>query len=349
MTTAEKQRIAIVYGGASPEHEVSIQSAQGIIHNIDKTRFEPIPIKINRDSTGLCDENFNNVDVVFNVIHGNKGEDGCLQGYFESKNIPYVGSGVLSSALCMDKYVAKRLVEQAGFNVAPYFMIPSFEWHARASFYSNIIQQQLHFPLFVKPVNAGSSIGVSKIVNIAELEKAMNLALQYDQKALIESAIDARDIELSVLESENFGQPPLVSMPGEIVSRHAFYSYEAKYIDDKGAQLVIPAKIDQKIIRELQTISSTVFQLLNCEGFARVDFLLERHTNKIYFNEVNTLPGFTPISMYPKLWEATGISYSEIITKLIELGLARFKRRQALSLQLNHSSPNNPRSEGQVC
>lgn len=349
MAPSARKRVAIVFGGPSGEHEVSIQSAQGIMDNIDKTKFEPIPIKISREGEWLWDGNLKEMDIVFNVIHGSKGEDGGFQGFFETQNVPYVGSGVLSSALCMDKYIAKRLVEQAGFDVAPYFMIPSFEWQARASFYSNIVQQQLRFPLFVKPVNAGSSIGISKIFNISELEKAMSLALQYDHKVLLESAIDARDIELSVLESENFGQPPLVSMPGEVISRHAFYSYEAKYVDDKGAQLVVPAKIDQKVIRELQTISSTVFQLLNCEGFARVDFLLERDTNKIYFNEVNTLPGFTSISMYPKLWEATGISYTEIITKLIELGLERFKRCKALSIQLNDNSPDNSLSEGQLC
>lgn len=363
-----KLKVAVIYGGRSGEHEVSCMSAAAIIKNLDRKLFEPVPIAIDKQGRWLLDQepnvllpqqnsikiNFETAkelpflmqqptsplanlnkdgklfDVVFPVIHGVLGEDGTLQGLLELANLPYVGANVLSSALGMDKNVSKRIVSGAGIQVAPYLVIHAGEWQKNEKQITQQILNQFKFPLFAKPVNTGSSVGVEKIHDEKELTNAINIAFQYDQKIVVEAGLNVRDIELSVLESRDYGAPPRVSVAGEIViaPKHEFYSYTAKYLDPDAINLDIPAKLPAGMQSQLQEIAKQIFTLLECEGMARVDLFVERETNSIYFNEINTIPGFTPYSMYPKLWEASGICYQELLTELIYLAMVRFERKQ---------------------
>lgn len=268
-------------------------------------------------------------DVVFPVLHGPLGEDGTVQGLLEVADLPYVGAGVLGSAVAMDKDVAKRLAAQAGLAITPYIAITAGVWQANAQQYQKQIVQQLGYPVFVKPANLGSSVGTHKVKEPAELEAAIADAFCYDEKILVEKAINAREIELSVLQNSKFGQPPKVSIAGEIEPTHEFYSYEAKYLDAEGAKLHIPAALTPKQIAAAQNMAVHAFEVLECEGMARVDLFLDRDSGEFLFNEINTIPGFTQISMYPKLWEASGLSYKDLLTELVELALARHKRKQA--------------------
>jgi D-alanine-D-alanine ligase len=269
-------------------------------------------------------------DVVFPVMHGTNGEDGTIQGLFELAEVAYVGCGVLASAVGMDKDIAKRLVADAGVEVVPSVRVLSGEWTKNKGSIRARVEKELGFPCFVKPANSGSSVGVHKVKSAADFDAAMDDALRFDVKVLVEKAISAREIELSVLENPEFGEAPLVSVAGEVNATHEFYSYEAKYLDDNGAELLIPAKITAEQLASAQAMARKAFAALECEGLARCDLFLEKETGKFYFNEVNTMPGFTSISMYPKMWEASGLPYSELLTKLIELGLARHARRKAL-------------------
>jgi D-alanine-D-alanine ligase len=269
------------------------------------------------------------------VIHGSFGEDGTLQGLLELADIAYVGPGVLSSAMGMDKDIAKRLVLAEGIAIAPYLSIKKGQWSFEKNEIIKTIQSKLGFPVFVKPANTGSSLGVSKVKSIDSLAMAIDEAFLYDTKILVEQAVNAREIELSVLENPEYGRQPLVSIPGEIIPNHEFYSYEAKYLDPDGAGLAIPADLTQEQIKRAQELAQKIFTTLECEGMARVDLFLDRDSGSFIFNEINTIPGFTTISMYPKLWQASGISYKDLLSKLIDLAVARQERKR----MIKHEGP----------
>jgi D-alanine-D-alanine ligase len=262
------------------------------------------------------------VDVVFPVLHGPFGEDGTVQGLLKLANVPFVGASVLGSAIGMDKDVMKRLLRDANIPIGRFQTYDRRT--ARQIKFANI-KKALGLPLFVKPANLGSSVGISKVNNRQELIAAVKKALRFDNKILIEEFIQGREIECSVLGNDD----PIVSLPGEIVTGHDFYSYDAKYIDDQGAHLEIPAKLPKAIVKNVQEIAIETYKALCCEGMARVDFFLKAN-GKVLVNEINTIPGFTQISMYPKMWEASGIPYTKLIDRLIQLALRRFRQEQNL-------------------
>ncbi|MBL7716777.1 MAG: D-alanine--D-alanine ligase [Bdellovibrionales bacterium] len=271
-----------------------------------------------------------NIDVVFPVIHGTNGEDGTIQGLFELAGIPYVGCGVLSSAVGMDKDVAKRLARDAGIPVVPYICLKGGSYQGSEEKLRERVGRELGFPVFVKPSNAGSSVGVHKVTEASALKAAIDDSFRFDTKVLIEKAINAREIELSALESLDPKSPPRISIAGEITPTHEFYSYEAKYVDENGAKLKIPADLTDAQMKQAQDLARDVFVALECEGMARVDLFLDKKNGVFYLNEINTIPGFTHISMYPKLWEASGLSYRDLLTELIDLAIARFERKKGL-------------------
>lgn len=360
-----KIRVAIIFGGRSAEHEVSLQSAKNIVEAIDKNKYEVILVGIDKTGRWLLSNpakfllhaenpklialNKSNqevvltpskspnqlmdisnpregkpVDVVFPILHGSFGEDGTVQGLLKLANIPFVGASVLGSAIGMDKDVMKRLLKEAGIPVAKFLV---FHQGDQISF--NKVKKSLGLPLFIKPANLGSSVGVRKTTNKKEFEEAIQDAFNYDNKILVEQYIKGREIECSVLGNED----PIASVPGEVIPTHEFYSYEAKYIDENGAILQIPAKLPKSTIKKIQQLAIKAFQILCCDGMARIDFFLTRE-NKVYVNEINTIPGFTRISMYPKLWEASGISYTQLIDRLIQLALKRYEREQKIKITL---------------
>lgn len=269
-------------------------------------------------------------DVVFPVMHGPLCEDGAIQGMFELADIAFVGCGVMASAVGMDKEVSKRLVRDAGLPIVPYVSVKVGQWETERGQVQTRIERELGFPCFVKPVTLGSSVGVHKVKSVADLPAAMDDAFRYDVKVLVEKAIAAREVEFAVLESLEQGQKPQVSVPGEILPKHEFYSYEAKYIDEKGADLKLPAELSPPLRERAVAIARGAFLALECEGLARVDLFVDRVTSEIYFNEVNTMPGFTSISMYPKMMEASGVPYVALLTRLVRLALARQARRSRL-------------------
>lgn len=362
---ADRIRVALVYGGRSSEHEVSQHSAKSVLDNLDPERFEVVPIAVDRngvwhaqdlnllrasatpmlpvDAAGsglslaaspdrplLSGQGSAPIDVVFPVMHGPLCEDGSMQGLLELADVPYVGAGVLGSAIGMDKDVAKRLARAAGLATTDYLCVRAGQWPAQQRALRERVNRELGYPVFVKPASLGSSVGVTKVAREADLDAAMTSALSYDTKVLIERAVDGREIELAVLASLDPGQPPDVSVAGEIVAHDAFYSYERKYIDPTGAELLIPAPLTPAQLSSAQDVARLAFVALECEGMARVDLFLERGTDRILFNEVNTIPGFTRISMYPKLWEYSGLPYPELLARLIELALQRHGRRAQL-------------------
>jgi D-alanine-D-alanine ligase len=365
----KKIRVAVLYGGKSGEHEVSLQSGASVIRHLNREKFEVIPVSI--DKTGrwqwndlkLIEESkakalpifrdapemrlasrgdgkaslepltgsaqsFHDIDVFFPVMHGPLCEDGTVQGLLELADVAYVGSGVLGSALGMDKDVAKRLANAEGIPVAPYISITKAAYLKNSAHWINLAKEKVPLPVFVKPANMGSSVGVHKVKKWEDLEAALKDAFQYDLKVLVEQGIDAREVEVAVLD----GEPPFTSVPCEITAsaKHEFYSYEAKYLDQEGATVELPAKLNAKEVKEVQDLASRAFRALECGGMARVDFFLDRKTNKFYFNEVNTIPGFTSISMYPKMMEASGLPYAELLKKLVELALERQRNKHAL-------------------
>jgi len=270
--------------------------------------------------------NAESIDIIFPVLHGAFGEDGTLQGLLEMVGIPYVGANVLSSAICMDKEVAKRLVAAAGLPVVPYLTIYRYDWPARKEQLIAAIDEKISYPLFVKPVNSGSSVGISKVSNPAQLDKALEHAFQYDVKILIEKAINAREIEFAALENLQYGEQPLVSLAAEVIATREFFDYESKYSDTGGAQFFIPTKLSTEELSQGQAYSRLIFKTLCCEGMGRIDFLLDKENGTWYFNEVNTIPGFTLMSKYPKLWAVSGLSYQALITHLLQLAIARHQR-----------------------
>jgi D-alanine-D-alanine ligase len=364
----KRVRVGVIFGGRSGEHEVSIRSARGVLSALDPARFEPVLIGIDRagrwqtcDSRALLgapgtDEAVGQgalvptsaasaiapasdkslasqfaVDVFVPLVHGTYGEDGTLQGLLEMAGAAYVGSGVLGSSVGMDKDVSKRLLRDAGLPVVDYLVTRRTQrLSAQAeALFEERVEAELGFPCFVKPANMGSSVGVYKVKRRAELAAALDGASQYDHKVLVERGIDAREIEVAVLGNDE----PEASVAGEIVPTHEFYSYESKYIDENGASLLVPAPLDPIEAREVQGLAVRAFQALELEGLARIDFFLERGTGRWFVNEVNTLPGFTEISMYPRLWQASGLSYRDLVTRLIELAVERFERRRVLSVE----------------
>lgn len=359
-----KIKLGILCGGQSAEHEVSVNSAKNVIQALDKNKYDiriifinkkgewdllnspelflahenPLPLlndshhpKVNvtfgEDKKTLMTSSNEAqhfpIDVIFPILHGTHGEDGTVQGLLELANIPYVGPGVLGSAICMDKDVTKRLLQNADILTNRFLVFHDYE---KNKINYKAVTKKLGSPIFIKPANTGSSVGISKVKNAKQFRAAIELAFQYDHKILIEECIKGREIECAVLGNDD----PQASLPGEIIVHHEFYTYEAKYIDPNGADVVIPAKnLPKAIINKIQTIAKKTFKTLCCEGMARVDFFITPR-NKIYVNEVNTIPGFTQISAYPKMWMASGLSYSALLDRLIELALERFTRNRVL-------------------
>lgn len=359
-----KQKVAILFGGKSTEHDISLRSATNIFNAVDRTLFEPILLGVDRNGRWCYDADYslstpvdltqndyfgdavavylsdrtegqtlvstqNNREVLaafelaFPIIHGAFGEDGTLQGILQALNIPFVGPDVLGSAASMDKDVTKRLFRDAGLPIAAFFTL--HKHHPDQFSYAEIIEK-LGLPLFVKPANAGSSVGVSKATDEKSFEQALRKAFEYDNKILVEEAVIGKEVECAILGNRNNLKASVV---GEIVPTKDFYSYEAKYLSTNGAKLKIPADIPDAIADTLRLQAIKAFETLCCEGMSRVDFFL-RDDHSFVINEINTLPGFTTISMYPKLWENSGLSYTNLITELIRLGVERQQRNQAL-------------------
>ena len=362
VTDKKKLRVGILFGGRSGEHEVSLISAASVISALDPEKYEVVPIGIAKDGRWLAgtaahkmlppalgevlrtgesvmlsaDPNVaalvpaNNsrgdslrVDVVFPVLHGTFGEDGAVQGLLDLAGLPYVGSGVLGSAVGMDKDVQKRLFLQAKLPVGEFLAIPRAEWEKSRAKTLRAIQRRFRFPVFLKPATLGSSVGMTKAHDAKELASAMDFAGEFGQKIMVERAVRGREIELSVLGNED----PKASIPGEIIPHREFYDYAAKYLEE-GTRLLIPAKLSKVQVKKFQEYAVRAFRTLDLLGMARVDFFLENRTGKILLNEVNTIPGFTSISMYPKLWEASGLPYRQLLDRLIELALAQHRERQ---------------------
>lgn len=266
------------------------------------------------------------IDVVMPILHGPHGEDGTVQGLFELANLPYVGAGVLGSAVGMDKAVAKSLLRDAGLPVTPYVVVRRFDYQKNPEHFLHQVEKEFGYPYFVKPANMGSSVGVNKVKNAAEAASKFADAFLYDTKVLVEQSIAARELECSVLGHHE----PQASCIGEIIPQHEFYTYEAKYMDENGADLCIPAQISKSQSDHIRELAVRAFQVLECSGMARVDFFLDKDNGAVYINEINTLPGFTSISMYPKLWEASGLAYSKLLDRLIELALERHREKNEL-------------------
>jgi D-alanine-D-alanine ligase len=367
MESVGKQRVGVLFGGRSGEHEISIRSAHSVVEAIDRGRWDPVLIGIDRagrwylhdeetfrrlgpDAAGAADSEVLLVsragraglvraarpeselvplDVAFPVLHGTFGEDGTIQGMLELLALPYVGAGVLGSAVGMDKDVQKRLLREADLPIVDHALITATAWSGERD---RARQRLAHlpFPLFVKPANLGSSVGISKARNAAELDDAIALALGYDRKVLVERGIDAREIECSVLGNDD----PRASVPGEIVAEADFYSYAAKYSSTSTARLLIPAPLSDALRESVRALAVRVFQVLDCAGMARVDLFLERGSERVYVNELNTIPGFTSISMYPKLWEASGLGFTALVSRLLELALERYAARRKLRVDV---------------
>ncbi|MCH2539338.1 MAG: D-alanine--D-alanine ligase [Anaerolineales bacterium] len=366
----KKMRIGILFGGRSGEHEVSIMSARSILEVIDRKKYEVVMIGITKQGRWICgddsmivletdhaaidsasaaallaDPAINSLfkvsgraggrefalsrvvdlDVIFPVLHGTYGEDGAMQGFFELADIAYVGSGVLGSAVAMDKGIFKSVMRAAGLPVLPAVIFNRSEYQMDPGAVINKVLQELTFPLFVKPVNLGSSVGVTKASNPEALRSGLDEAARWDRRLLVEQGIEAREIEVSVLGND----VPNASVAGEIVTQGEFYDYEAKYLTDE-SEFLIPAPIPEAQLERVRRLAVAAFKAADCAGMARVDFLLEKSSNELFLNELNTIPGFTNVSMYPKLWKASGLEYTEIIDRLIELALERKEQRDCV-------------------
>ncbi len=367
--SAKKIRVGLIFGGRSGEHEVSIASAMSVYNALDKSRYDVTLIGIDKEGRWLLPDakkmleyvktpmklklgemqgsyglvpyptgtqmmplentagKVPHLDVVLPILHGTFGEDGTIQGMLEMAQIPYVGAGVLGSAIGMDKDVAARLLAAANIGTVPTLCVRKHEFVSNPKNLEDRITRQFNFPFFLKPANAGSSVGVHKVKSQDQLRAALEDAFSFDLKALVQKSVDARELEVSVLGNES----PRASIVGEIVPKHEFYSYEAKYLDDNGAELKIPAEnLTQEMIEQIQSWAIRAFQVLECRGLARVDFFLDRKTGELFLNEINTLPGFTSISMYPKLWAASGLAYGDLLDEMIRLALDHFAQKKAL-------------------
>jgi D-alanine-D-alanine ligase len=363
----KKLRVGIIYGGRSGEHEVSLASAAAVFKNLDAARYEAVPIKIEKDgrwmlperppaidkaadvihgaTAGAIDAGASReaqivahpgrdtlltgvaLDVVFPVLHGPYGEDGTVQGLLELANVPYVGAGVLASAVGMDKAAMKLVFAAKGLPMCEYEVVLRRDWQRDERATLQTVVNRLGFPVFVKPANLGSSVGISKAKHVAELRTAIKFAAEFDRKVVIEAAVpQAREIEVAVLGNDE----PEASVPGEIIPSGEFYDYEAKYLN-AASRDVIPASLPEKLAEEIRTLAVTAFKAIDCAGMARVDFLLAGDgTGSLYVNELNTIPGFTTISMYSKMWAASGVSYPQLLDRLIALAIERHTEKQQL-------------------
>jgi D-alanine-D-alanine ligase len=380
----KRLRVGIIYGGRSGEHEVSLASAAAVFTHLDRTRYEPIPLRIEKDgrwaiadrppsamsaadvieharvesgrllrsqrevhlvahpsdetilsidrSAGRDEDGARamvtglGLDVIFPVLHGPHGEDGTVQGLLELANVPYVGCGVLASAVGMDKAMMKVVFAERGLPIVDYAVVRRGDWMRDPAAVNAAIVSRLAFPLFVKPANLGSSVGISKARNGPELARAITLAAEFDRKVVVEAAVpNAREIECAVLGNDE----PAASVAGEVIPSREFYDYEAKYLDE-GSKTIVPADLEPALVAEVQRLSKAAFVAIDGAGMARVDFLLERGTSQLYVNEVNTIPGFTTISMYSKLWAASGVSYPALLDRLLQLALERHAEKQQL-------------------
>ncbi|HUJ30589.1 MAG TPA: D-alanine--D-alanine ligase family protein [Candidatus Acidoferrum sp.] len=367
MSVKKRLRVGVLFGGRSGEHEVSLASAASVIRALDPEKYEAVPIGISKDGRWLVGTGAQKmlpdvlksgervvlppdpsaaalvplgpatghpsvmVDVVFPVLHGTFGEDGTVQGLLELAGLPYVGAGVLGSAVGMDKDLQKRLFEQEGLPVVPFLAVRRSEWEKDRAGVVNRIQKQFRFPIFVKPATLGSSVGMTRVTKASEIASAMDTAAEFALKIVVERGVIGREIEVSVLGNDDVH----ASIPGEIVPHRDFYDYTAKYLE-QGTRLVIPAELTKKQIRQFQDYAVRAFRAIDGTGMARCDFFLEKRTGRIYVNELNTIPGFTSISMYPKLWEASGLPYPQLIDRLIQLALDlhREKSRTKYSIEL---------------
>jgi D-alanine-D-alanine ligase len=319
-----KLRVAVLYGGRSGEHEVSVRSARAVMAGLDPAKYETVEYFIDKDGKWapgpiLPEPGANGgIDVVFPVLHGTFGEDGTVQGLLELADLPYVGAGVLGSSVSMDKEMMKRVCKERMLPVVDYVSLPREA--------SNVVEAAaaLPFPLFVKPANLGSSVGISKAHNARELEAAFALAAQYDRKVIVERGIVGREFECAVLGNE----APVASLPCEILPSQEFYDYDDKYLLDQ-ARTEVPASLPQEKTDELRRYAVECYRAVECEGMGRVDFLMEGATGKLFINEINTIPGFTSISMYPKMWEHSGVPFATLIDRLVELALDRQRQKKA--------------------
>jgi D-alanine-D-alanine ligase len=354
----KRLRIGVLFGGRSGEHEVSLASAASVIRGLDKSKYEAVPIGITKEGhwrigvgaqkmlpeilrggqdvmmtadpsaaelvplDGRGGSGGQRLDVIFPVMHGTFGEDGTIQGLLDLAGLPFVGAGVLGSAIGMDKDVAKKLLQAAKIPVVPWVTVYRHDWERDSKAVQRAIEKKFKYPVFVKPATLGSSVGMTKVHSRAELRPALNLACEFAMKILVERAVTAREIEISVLGNND----PKASVPGEIVPHREFYDYAAKYLEE-GTQLLIPAKLKAAQLKKIQTLAVNAFRALELSGMARVDFFLEKRGGKIFLNEVNTIPGFTSISMYPKLWEASGIPFAQLLDRLIELALEQHREK----------------------
>lgn len=356
-----KKTVALIFGGKSAEHEVSLRSAKNVADALDKDSFTPVLIGISKEGSwyrfsdmsvftkatkivdnalpagaepvalislkgkpvlySLQNQSQSQVDIAFPILHGTMGEDGTIQGLFKMVQLPFVGCGVWSSAAGMDKEIMKRLLADAKIPNARYVLLTPDQQYSYAD-----ITAKLGSPFFIKPANAGSSVGVHKIKSADDFAVKLKDAFQFDTKVLAEEFIQGRELECSVM---GHNHAPQASLPGEIIPQHEFYSYEAKYIDDNGALLKIPAELSKETTEKLQALAKKTFQVMGCDGLTRVDFFLKSNGD-LYINEINTIPGFTKISMYPKMWEATGVSYKDLISRLIQLGFEKHAAEQKL-------------------
>jgi D-alanine-D-alanine ligase len=345
----KKTKICILFGGRSAEHEVSLISAQAIFKNLDPETYDVTSVFINKEGnwrvvdsplrapdelnsgvffsflpwTDGPQKHFFETDVYFPVLHGPYGEDGTIQGFFEMADAPYVGATVLASAVGMDKAVAKTLFKAQNLPVVDFIVVKEADWERERSAILDHVPHTLSLPFFVKPANLGSSVGITKVKDFSHTAKAIEDAFLYDRKILIEEGIQGRELECSVLGNDH----PKASLPGEIIPFNEFYDYRDKYIDGK-TTFGIPADLPQKVIEDIQKISIEAFQCIDCSGMARVDFFLQERTGKIYLNELNTIPGFTEISMYPKLWEKSGLPFPKLVTELITLAIERQSKKK---------------------
>jgi D-alanine-D-alanine ligase len=322
--TTQKIRLALIYGGRSGEHEISVRSAQSVKKALSPAKYDVSEYFINQagkwSPQAIVPEPAANVDidVAFPLLHGTFGEDGTVQGLLELADLAYVGAGVLGSAVSMDKAITKKLCMQAGLPVVEHLSL------TRGEFDPKTLRLPFDFPVFVKPANLGSSVGITKAKTFSQLEAALDTASQYDRKLLVERGVTGREFECAVLG----GDPPIAASPCEIIPSQEFYTYEDKYLLDK-ARIELPAKLSETQIKEMQRLALACFDAVSCEGMGRVDFLLENATGRFYINEINTIPGFTSISMYPKMFEYDGIPYAELLDRLIALALHRAQTRRA--------------------
>lgn len=361
---SEKIRVGLIFGGKTGEHEVSLASAQSVLRALDPNKYDAVLIGVSKqgqwltggnplkqlvnatqspllkamngstsngtsalvahDASELTTTNALNesVDVVFPLIHGPNGEDGTIQGLLELADLPYVGANVAASAVGMDKALMKSIFRNAGLPVAEYLVVYRHRWEQDPEETIHDVETIIQYPCFVKPANLGSSVGISKARNWDELTQALTTAALYDRKIIVERAIDGRELECSVLGND----APLASLPGEVIPEREFYDYDAKYADSH-TRLIIPADITADQVRTIQDLAVRAFQAIDCSGMARVDFFLEKRDGRILVNEINTIPGFTNVSMYPKMWEASGVSYPQLIDRLIRLALERHADR----------------------